>query len=836
MSKGFEAILQHFCFFLLVQDLDLEAKDQDAAEDSDHEPTPEPAPAAEPEPEPEEDLNPETEVDAENEPHSEEELVPRTEAEAETEAETEAEAEPEGEPESEAGIAEGETKNGERSRAEEENETEPRSEGEEYSYAEPQPDWIEAKKIWGPCWEIHVYGIGLAFAILTVYSFTSVIRLWRKKNLLSQGYFIALNSIMFAVGFFRALYFLVDGYNSNGTFHPVGHYLLYSIGFPCVTSAFSILLLALLQTLKMHVISPKIQKTKVLVCIIIGHLAFSILTDIIVGNFYTAEMMIFVCQVATVIWGLMLFVGYIYVFRKLYKAAMWRQNEMMRISLAKIKLDGVSPYTKPPKLTLNVAIKITLSTAIFGLLLAFLQIYGMVGVFSVFSDSVPNPWVWLAFNTSIRLTELSMCITMSYVATQPFRYNEDNKNEKRSRRWSGILYMAPCRRIFECDSASLHDDDLSWADLPDHVNENEVDPHGTLDISEEATPMTANGRAVQAAAAAAVAGQNEKDSGSKKSASLAARPASLLVSENGFIRFREDGEMGGSPVLLSTDDELDMVNSESSMMRNPFYRDLIRRQEKERAVGRATYVNTDGITLQGEFGQIESNTDPELIPPPRLTYPLRGHSFMGYSYPNTGTNTPGTPRSFCSTDLDYATSEISYRPPSSIHLRDSIENALNIPGFTLRTPDILDSPLNAAYLRTRRGSLLNRGSRPTGSMSDLESLRHYGVGSRYGDSQDTVDSPSERAASPDSMYSYTLSNLTRAPLVRSYSDSIGKVSQPEASIPNSPERQYMKSRMRANMLSSHPENKNQFQTLLRNINDMCNAYNKLSPDDREADE
>ena len=761
------------------------------------------------------------------------------------EAEPEAEPEPEAEEGNHPGFSEPEGESGPKSSSEPEQEQPEQEPADSLPYAEPQPEWEEAKKIWGPWWEIHVYGFGLAFAVLCVYSFVSVLRLWQKKNLLSQGYFIALNVIMFLMGVFRSVYFLVDGYNSHGSFHIAGNYFLYSIGFPCLTSAFSILLLALMQTLKMQILSPKIQRTRVVVGIIAAHFLLSIVTDIVVGYLYSAKIMLFVCQVATVFWGLVLFIGYIYVFRKLYKAAKWRQNEMMRLSLAKFKLDGISPITKAPRLTLNMAVKITLSTSIFGLILAGLQTYGIVGVYSIFSTDVPNPWTWLLFNTGMRLTELAMCITMSYVATQPFRYNPNNSKSDDSHShscFSNFIYMAPCRRIFECDSVSLHDDDLSWNDLPINGDLSQMDSNGAHVISEEATPMTANGRAAHAAAAAAVANHNnerEGSSSSKRSSKVAARPASLLVSDNGFIRFREDGEMGGSPVLLSTDDELENISGDN-MIRNPFYRDLLRRQEKERAVGRATFVNSDGITLQDEFGLVDTMVDPELVPPPRPAYPVVRGAFRGCSYPNTGTNTPGTPRSFCSTDLEYAASEISYRPPSSIHLRDSIENALNIPGFTLRTPDILDSPLNATYLRTRRGSLLGTrvGARPmgTGSMSDLESLRHYGPGSRYGDSEDTMDTHNERAASPDSMYSYTLSNLTRAPLVRSYSDSIGKASQPEMSYPNSPVRGYYKDRLRSSMLRNHPENAHQFQNLLKNINDMCNVYNKLSPDDREGDE
>ena len=48
---------------------------------------------------------------------------------------------------------------------------------------------------------------------------------------------------------------------------------------------------------------------------------------------------------------------------------------------------------------------------------------------------------------------------------------------------------------------------------------------------------------------------------------------------------------------------------------------------------------------------------------------------------------PLTSRS--SRSVDMTTSTLSYRAPSSIHLRDSIDNALQLEGITIRTPDIL---------------------------------------------------------------------------------------------------------------------------------------------------
>ena len=103
------------------------------------------------------------------------------------------------------------------------------------------------------------------------------------------------------------------------------------------------------------------------------------------------------------------------------------------------------------------------------------------------------------------------------------------------------------------------------------------------------------------------------------------------------------------------------------------------------------------------------------------------------------TLTPLTPRSLRSVDL--GTSMLSYRIPSSIHLRDSIDNALDLEGFTIRTPDVLGTPETSRRdldLSRRRHSHDSStpshsyrrfsSSDPAGSVGDA----HYSYGShRY---------------------------------------------------------------------------------------------------------
>ncbi|XP_064606717.1 uncharacterized protein LOC135471417 [Liolophura sinensis] len=307
-------------------------------------------------------------------------------------------------------------------------------------FAEPVPNFEEAKKVWKEAWPIHIYSMGTAFSLLAVFSLISIIRLWRIKHLFSQKYFISLNLLMFLMGVIRGVYLLVDGYNSRQIFSRVLDYFLLSTGFPCLTSAFSILFFALLQATRMQLVGPKVQKIQVLIAIIVCHFGISIITDVVVGYFYGARIMLFLCELISVLWGLFLVIGYCYIFRRLYAAALKRQRVMERLSnVRSSRSPGVngtsqnisdrkpsrtdsSVTVKPSqKYTLSLAVKVTLGTAILGLVYIGLEMFGMFGVFGVFSQKVPEPWPWWGFEFGLRLVELFMCVTMSYIGTQPFR-------------------------------------------------------------------------------------------------------------------------------------------------------------------------------------------------------------------------------------------------------------------------------------------------------------------------------------------------------------------------------------------------------------------------------
>ena len=414
------------------------------------EPTGEPVtePTAEPETEP--TAEPKTEPTSEpkteptGEPVSEPTGEPKTEPTAEPEVSPEPYPEPENstaEPTAEPELVSEPIPEPEITSPEPETEpgSEPEPEGQ--AFAEPHPEWEAALKEWQWGWEVLVYFFAALFLLLAALSLLSVIRLWKIKHLLSKNYFMVLNLLIIFQCVLRALYLLIDPYNMHDTYHAVLSYFLYSTAFPCLTSAFSILFYALLLATKMKMLSSKIQKSSVLIGIIAFHFILSIATDFVVGFFANAKVMLLICQFFYILWGIILFVGYVFIFRRLRHSAINRRRTLKKHSISyhsdvsrKSVVSSMGSLPRPKKSknksTLNSAISVTLIAAACGIFCIGLELFGMFYVFRVFTDGhVPEPWPWYVHQFLLRVFEIIMCAIMIYVGSQPMKYNRRNDSK-----------------------------------------------------------------------------------------------------------------------------------------------------------------------------------------------------------------------------------------------------------------------------------------------------------------------------------------------------------------------------------------------------------------------
>lgn len=274
--------------------------------------------------------------------------------------------------------------------------------------SEPVPDWKVARKLWGAAWELHWIGFGLAFSALVVSSSVALVQAKRRKMFGRKPYVIAINSLLLILGITRALYLLIDPYESkqNGIKMPKWFaQFLFNIAFPCLTSSFGLIFLVFLRVAKLQLVSERLSNARYLIAVISFHFAIVVIADIAAAVDYSNVHILFIiCQLFFIIWGLLLSATFIYSGLKVIYRAKNVQKQLETQSAAN---------------TSKVA-KVTIGTSCLGLGISALQLYSLVDVYRFYSDFTdPPPWSWWSFQTCSRLLEVAMACTIAYSVMKP---------------------------------------------------------------------------------------------------------------------------------------------------------------------------------------------------------------------------------------------------------------------------------------------------------------------------------------------------------------------------------------------------------------------------------
>uniref|UniRef100_A0AAV2IWD8 Proline-rich transmembrane protein 3/4 domain-containing protein n=1 Tax=Knipowitschia caucasica TaxID=637954 RepID=A0AAV2IWD8_KNICA len=101
-------------------------------------------------------------------------------------------------------------------------------------------DWNSAIAAWGVAWEVHVYGLGCLFAILTLASALNLLCLPLRCPS-GCGYFALVSIFLLAAGSTRAFSLLYDAYGHLDRLPSTeASLMLYEAPFPCFTAAFDL--------------------------------------------------------------------------------------------------------------------------------------------------------------------------------------------------------------------------------------------------------------------------------------------------------------------------------------------------------------------------------------------------------------------------------------------------------------------------------------------------------------------------------------------------------------------------------------------------------------------
>ena len=257
---------------------------------------------------------------------------------------------------------------------------------------EPRPEWSTAIKIWGKAWYLHIYLFAVVYISIAVTSGVGLV-----DDVLSgqsiKGLKLALYLSLLFFGFSRAMILLVDPYSSLGTLEPLSAYIMWSLGFPCVLTALGLLLLVFIDATNMvNVAPPRFQKLSTALGVMVVNAIIAVGTDIIFLLTQKLFILMIICHLYFVLFGVILTIGF---FRVGFK--------LSSNSAANIYGD-----TGLQRLRYLVFI-----TAVLNLLFTGTQMYSAVLNFNLHSDG-PGAWPWYAVQTTLRALEVSMCVVMLF--------------------------------------------------------------------------------------------------------------------------------------------------------------------------------------------------------------------------------------------------------------------------------------------------------------------------------------------------------------------------------------------------------------------------------------
>lgn len=186
------------------------------------------------------------------------------------------------------------------------------------SWAEPSPD-LTSLHIHPWSWRMYKYGLGSLFIISSLWAMYILIK--GRKEILKKVHAFVMNILLLLMGCFRAGILFKDPYlspaNSTGLF--VLELIIFGLGSACSVSAFTILLFILLETTNLKFGPARFKQLRYPLCITCLYIVFFVTSDIVVVLYPQAKVVLLVCQVIYVLWGVAVCLGFAFTAWKIWQ-------------------------------------------------------------------------------------------------------------------------------------------------------------------------------------------------------------------------------------------------------------------------------------------------------------------------------------------------------------------------------------------------------------------------------------------------------------------------------------------------------------------------------------
>lgn len=302
---------------------------------------------------------------------------------------------------------------------------------------EPLPDWNEALMAWKSLWEIHFIGFGLLFLGVALFSCICVVKIKHRARGMTLGnYFLAVCLMLMVFSFSRTLFLMLDPYESHTVLNlPVLLIrILFAIGYPCLTSALSLIHFAFLEVNKLRLVSRRLQNIKFLVTVIATHFVFVLVVYLLITLAPKLARLLILCQTILIVWWFVLALCFLYsgwqvnwqsqLTAKFFKATTTKERTASTLSTSSLdsrvtagqKMHVHADHNEPPKGAQKIA-RISGLASLLALLYVAAELYSLFSLYNLYDleENSVDHWSWWGYQTCNRMLDFLLCLVIVYV-------------------------------------------------------------------------------------------------------------------------------------------------------------------------------------------------------------------------------------------------------------------------------------------------------------------------------------------------------------------------------------------------------------------------------------
>ncbi|XP_075430526.1 proline-rich transmembrane protein 3 isoform X1 [Ascaphus truei] len=276
--------------------------------------------------------------------------------------------------------------------------------------------WEDLHRTLSFAWDMHVYGTGVLFVLLSVIAIINLIG----SPILRVSYLpfiITSNALLFIIGILRATFFLVDPYGTKSKFSHGVALVLYNVTFPLILTTFATLVLLVLKIACLQLLPSKFQSLPLLAVVGVIHFIILLSADLLTHLLNPSVNV--VLQILSISWGIFLMVGNLVAYYRLRRSGKDIVNETQRVSPACEDIVVVQTQARNIKCLFTLS-RVLLVCSIFGLLCCGLQLYAVLWLYGLLGKRNEFSWSWWFLQFWYRLFELALCFSLIFVASHTF--------------------------------------------------------------------------------------------------------------------------------------------------------------------------------------------------------------------------------------------------------------------------------------------------------------------------------------------------------------------------------------------------------------------------------